>query len=196
MTDTTTVPETKTGDEVKAPIEPAPSQKPERTPQEIASYNLGKRAEEARALGLDPAAILNIKPSTPVVDAALPDDKPLTVKDLRDIQRADARKTAEEMAEAIADPIERDDVKRELGFIVPSGDPQADFRRAQASANAERNARIAEDQGRRGEPRRTAAGGSTPPPATAEFVPTAEEQVFMRPPYNLNQAQIIARRPK
>jgi hypothetical protein len=191
MTDITPVEST-----VEPTVEPTePSQSVERTPREKAEYNLRKRAEEAKALGVDPAEVLGIQKPTQVNDE-LPDDKPLTIKDLRDLQKQDARKTAMQMAEDIADSTERDAILSELRFIVPSGDADADFRRAQASANAERNALVATEAARKGETRRTAAGGSAGIHVEDEFVPTAEESRMMKPPYNLSKEKIIASRPK
>lgn len=149
------------------------------TEKEKAEFNLRKRADEAKAAGLDPAEVLGIKPELKV-DPTLDDEKPLTIKNLRDLQKQDARQTALQMAQAIADPMERQSVIEELSYIVPSGNAEADFRRAQASANAERNAIIAREAGKRGEPVRTATGGGSPAQHEEEFQPTAEEAALWR----------------
>jgi len=183
---------TETTDEGKTSA-PSQTEKPQRTPQEVAAYNLKKKAEEAKELGIDPAEILGVKARIDF-SGEIPDDAPLTVGTFRELARQDARKTAEQMADAIVDADERERVKNELKFIVPSGDAQADFRRAQAAANAERNAKIAVEAARRAEPQRTAAGGSSPAQVEGEFTPTPDEEVMMRPPYNLSKEKILAAR--
>lgn len=175
-------------------ITQAPSQAKERTEREKVEYNLRKKAEEARELGVDPAEVLGVKAPLQVSDD-IPGDKPLTVNDLRELQRQDARQTAVQMANEISDDLERKAVLDELRYIVPSGDAAADFRRAQASANAERNARIAEEAaGKGGQARRTASGGSVSVEVEQEFTPTEAEMVFMRPPYNMSKEKILAAR--
>lgn len=181
------------------PAEPtppaAPSQAEKRTEREKAEYNLKKRAEEARAQGIDPAEVLGVKPQVKI-DNALADDTPLTVGTFREMQKQDARKMAEEMADSIEDEEERERVKSELRFIVPSGDAQADFRRALAAANVEHNAKIAEELARRGRPTTGAAGGSRPAPEAKSEELTAEEMVFTRHPYNMSKEKILAARKK
>lgn len=174
----------------------APSQKTERTPAEIAAHNLKQKAEDAVKAGLDPSEVLGIKSKPFQIGDDLPDDAPLTVGTFREIQKKDARKTAEEMADALPDTDERDRVKAELAFIVPSGDAQADFRRAQAAANAERNAKIITESLRRGPKKNNAAGGSADLQAEGEFTPTPDEAVMMKPPYSLSKEKILAARQK
>lgn len=185
--------------EPQTPAEPtpsaAPSQAEKRTEREKAEYNLRKRAEEARAQGVDPAEVLGIKPQVRI-DNELPDDAPLTVGTFREMQKQDARKTAEEMAASIEDEEERTRVQNELRYIVPSGDAQADFRRALAAANVEHNAKIAEMLANRGKPTAGAAGGSRPAPETKSEELTPEEMVFTRHPYNMSKEKILAARPK
>lgn len=173
----------------------APSQKVERTEQEKAEFTLKKVAERVAELGGDPATVLGIK-SQLRVDPSLPDEQPLTIKDLREIQKKDAQDSALQMADSIQDETERSSVKEILKTrIVPSGNPTADFALAQAAVNATKNARIAEEMARKSFPRRTAAGGSAPAPVADEFVPTEQEKIFMQKPYNLTKEQVLAKRP-
>lgn len=171
----------------------APSQKPQRTEKEKAEFTLKSTAERLKELGGDPVEVLGVRP-TIKIDDSLEDDAPLTVGTFRELQKQDARKTAEQLADAITDETERERVKAELKFIVPSGDAQADLRRAQAAANVERNAKIIEEAQRRGHARVTASGGSQPATQEDMFEPTPEESVFMRPPYNLSKEKILAAR--
>ena len=123
------------------------------------------------------------------------DDKPLTVGMLKKLEKERAKKTALELAEAIEDEGERELTKHYLtDRIIPSGDPQADLRLAQAAVYSLRNAEIAEEAERKRNPKTR----GTPPGASAshekQFVPTAEERVFMQPPYNLTKEDIIKAR--
>lgn len=193
MPDTTIVPETKTGDEVKEPIATAPSQSIQRTPEEIAEFNLKKAADKARAAGIDPTKVLE----TATASEEVPDDdKPLTMKDLRAMQTADAKRSALEMAASLPET-EREEVIALLETrIVPSGDAAEDLRLARSAVAADHNKQIAEDIARKPEIRRTASGGSSSVASETPFEPTESERVFMAPPYNLTKEQIIAKRPK
>lgn len=173
----------------------APSQeKPKRTEKETTAFNLRKQAEKAKELGIDPAEVLGIKP-TLNIEEGLPEDTPLTVGTLKEFQRQEAKKTALQMADDVSDEQEREEIKQILSSrIIPSGDAQRDFEFARTAVNAERTTRIAQEQARKGEATRGAAGGSSPARASDDFEPTAEELIFMRPPYNLSKEKIIARR--
>lgn len=171
-----------------------PSQKAKRPETETATFSLKKNAERARELGLDPAEILGLKThiETDVNDE---DSKPVTVGMLRDIQKQDAHKTAIQMAEEISDEDTRTTVKTYLSDrIKPSGDADADFKLALAAASAPKNKQILAEIERYGTPRRTASGGSMPAHIEEEFTPTAAEQTFMAPPYNMTKEKIIAAR--
>lgn len=171
----------------------APPQVEKRTEKEKAVFTLKGTAQRLKDLGEDPLKILGIQPETKV-SSELSDDTPLTVGALRELQRQDTKRSALQMANDISDEAERDEVISILNRLEPSGDAQSDFNLAQNAANAQRAKRIADEQARRTQPRRTAAGGSSPAPVETEFTPTAEEMVFMRPPYNLSKDKIIARR--
>lgn len=179
------VDDTKTSDAGKDQKEvPSPKVEKEPTEREKAVFNLKRQAERLASLGGDPsevlASVIKVKPEALSFDDELPDDKPLTYGDLKNIQRSDARKTAIQMAEDITDAAEREATLSELHFVVPSGNAQADLIRARSSANAVRNARIAELGRNNGQPKRTASGGTAPAPVEEEFVPTAEEAAIWK----------------
>lgn len=171
----------------------APSQKNERSEKEKAEYTLKKNAERLAQLGGDPADVLNIRPQIHL-DEELDDDKPLTVKDFRELQKKDAHKTSLQLADELPDN-ERDEVKTLLETrIVPSGNAEEDLRLARAAVNATHNAQIAEHISNRFSPKKTAAGGDAGTRAETEFVPTPEEAQFMRPPYSVSKEKILAAR--
>lgn len=172
----------------------APSQAEKYTEAEKAAFNLKKQAEKAKEAGLDPADILGIRPQI-YIDETLPDDRPLTIKDFRDLQKQDAHKSALQMAEELPED-ERDEVKTLLeNRIVPSGNAEEDLRLARAAVNARKNAQIVEHISNRTSPKQTAAGGSANAPEPEDqFTPTPEEAVLMAHPYNLSQEKIIAAR--
>lgn len=189
----TEVPATVAVTEEKEPQ--APSQKNGRSELEKAGFSLKKNAERLVELGGDPADVLDIHP-TINLDEDLSDDKPLTVGDFRKLQKEDAHKTALQLAEDLPDD-ERDEVKDLLeNSIKPSGDAAKDLKLARAAVNALHNAQIAEHISQRTAPKRTAAGGSSDAIIEIEFVPTPEEAVFMKPPYNMSKEKILAARKK
>lgn len=172
----------------------APSQETKRTEAEKAAFSLRKNAERAQELGLDPAEILGVKTHISTNDED-EDSKPVTVGMLRDIQKQDARQSALQMADDIADEDTRTAVKDALSKrVAPSGNAEDDFRFALGAVSASKNTQIIQELNRYAPPKRTAAGGSMPAYVEEEFVPTAEEQVFMRPPYNVSKEKIIEAR--
>lgn len=179
MADDIIVPATKTGDEGKDL-----SQEIKRTPEEIAAHNLKKKADDAKALGLDPKKILGEEYN---------DEVPAWYK----AEKAkEVQKTSLQLAEAITDADLRESVKVNLGRIVPSDNPEEDFRMALGAASSSKNKQVLAEMDRYSKPRVTAAGGSAPSNIEEEFVPTAEELVFMAPPYNLSKEKILEKRPK
>ena len=183
------VAETKTVDEGKT------SEPSHRTPEEIAKFNLMKKAEEAKALGIDPSEVLGIKPALKI-DKNLSDDTPLTVGTLREIQKGDVKKTSLDMANSIEDEKERNEVVKILNRLEPSDNPQADFIVALNSVNTEKTRQVAEEINRNTIAKRTAAGGSASAKVEEQFTPTPEERVFMNPPYNMTKDKIIDARNK
>lgn len=166
-----------------------------RTEKEKAEYSLKMTAKRLKELGGDPDAILGVKV---VIPGEEDDNAPVTVGQLKDMQRRDGQKKAIDLAEALEDETEREDVKKILSdTIKPSGNPETDLASARAIANVTKNARITEELARKGIANRTAPGGSGGSrPVDGVFEPTAEEATFMQPPYNLTQAQVLEARKK
>lgn len=177
------VPATQTGDEGKTPEPSQPIRRDERSPEEIAAYNLQKKAEDAKALGLDPKKILGVEPENEV---------PAWYKQEK---AKEAQQTALQMADSVADADTREKVRELLQKrIVPSGNPEQDFRDALGLASSVKNKQIIEEISRYTAPRTVAAGGDIPPKTEEEFVPTDAEKVFMAPPYNMSREKIIEAR--
>ncbi len=107
-------------------------------------------------------------------------DKPLTLRDLQAIDAGKARKTAQEMAGAITDSLDRAAVTQALMLVVPSADPEKDFKAAVAIANIDRNSKILEEIQRKPITRTSPTGSGAPPNREEVFTPTAYEQMFMR----------------
>lgn len=181
MTDEVKVPVTKTGDEGK---DLSQEVKIERTPEEIAAYNLQKKAEDAKALGLDPKKILGVKSDTEVPEWYKAE------------KAKEVAKTSLQLTESIADADLKEKVVANLGRIVPSDNPEEDFKLALGAASASKNKQVLDEINRYTKPRVTATGGSSPALIEEEFVPTSEEATFMKPPYNLSKEKIIENRKK
>lgn len=169
-----------------------------RTEKEKAEFNLKKNAERLRTLGGDPAGALGI--STGADDGDDEDDsKPMTRGEFKKMRQEEASQTAIQLAEAIEDPKERELAITYLrDRIKPSGNPQEDLRFARRAVNAVKSGQIIEEVGRRIAPKSHASGGGAPSngEGSGDFVPTAEEAAFMRPPMSLSKEQIINARPK
>lgn len=179
MTDTIIVPVTQTGDEGK---DLSQGIKVERTPEEIATFNLKKRADEAIALGINPRKILGDDTEVPAWYKA---------EKAKEVQ-----KTSLQLADAIADDDLKEKVKSNLGRIVPSDNPEEDFRLALGAASSSKNKQVLEEMNRYSKPRVVASGSSQPIHVEEEFVPTAEEASLMKPPWNLSKEKILANRKK
>lgn len=173
----TIVPETKTGDEVKVP-----SQDISRTPEEIAAYNLQKKAEDAKALGLDPKKILGVESSTEVPEW------------YKQEKAKETKKTSLQFTEAILDADLKEKVVANLARIVPSDNPEEDFKLALGAASSSKNKQVIDEMKRYSPARVVATGGSTPAPIEEEFVLRPDEEAFTKPPYNLSKEKIIAAR--
>lgn len=122
-------------------------------------------------------------------------DRPVTHRDLQEMEATRARKSALQMAEAIADPLDRAAVVKSLQLVVPSSDPERDFQAAVAIANIDRNSKILEEVARRPAPRSTPTGAGAPPRREEEFVPTEHEKMFMTT-MGLTKADILKARGK
>lgn len=125
------------------------------------------------------------------------DTRPLTVGDFKKMQQEKVKETALELATAIEDEAERNEVTSILeSRIVPSGDANEDLRLARDMVNARKNAQIAEDLLRKQNPNAHASRPGAPGYTPDAFVPTAEEVTFMNAPYNLTKEQIVEARKK
>jgi hypothetical protein len=162
-------------------------EKKERTELEKAQYNLKRQAEKLKELGGDPEAILGVERK--------PEDE--VPEWFKREQAKQAQKTSLELAEQLPDEDVKSLIKEYLAHrIVPSGNPEEDFRFALNAVNALRNKQIAEEVARQITPQRTAAGGSKPATVEERFEPTPDEARLMRPPYNVTKEQILAARRK
>lgn len=126
-------------------------------------------------------------------------DKPLTMKDLDRIEARKAAKTAEEMARAIEDEGERTAtltaLRTHVNPALVAANPKQAFESARAIANADKNAKILEDANRsRGANTQRPRGAGAPANVAEVFEPNAEEQKYMRAPWNLSEADIKAAR--
>lgn len=108
------------------------------------------------------------------------DDKLLTRGDLKKMQATEARKTAQQLADAIGDPLDRKAVSDSLRLVVPSGDPAKDFQAAVAIANIDRNSKILEEIARRPITRSSPTSTGAPANRVEQFVPTVSEAMFMK----------------
>lgn len=171
-------------------------EKTKRTEAEKAAHSLKKNAERAQELGLDPAAILGIRPGDVIPDAE-DETRPMTVGDFRRLEESRATKTALELAELIEDPKERELTKEYLGRVRPSGDPQEDLRFARLAVNSVKSGQILEEIQRTGPASAFATGPGAPArPVAREQELTADELYYTRPPWNMTREAVIAARPK
>jgi hypothetical protein len=132
------------------------------------------------------------------VDATVEVDKtkPVTFADLDRIEHDRENRRAVDLAENIQDDVERKLTIHYLeNTIRPSGNADTDLANARAIVNAKRNALIAEEASRGTRPNSfISAPGAPMRPAQEVFEPTAEEQSFMRAPFNLSKEDVIAAR--
>lgn len=172
--------------EIAAELEKEKTRK-QRTEKEKAEFSLRKNAERLKELGGDPTLVLGERQV---------DDTENDVPEWYRKERAkEAQKTSLQLADDIKDESERNLVKEYLqNRIIPSGNPQDDFRFALGAVHSFKNKQILEEINRKNPPRVTAAGGSAPAPVEEEFTPTEMEMIMMRPPYNLSKEKIIAAR--
>lgn len=171
-------------------------EKTKRTEAEKAAHSLKKNAERAQELGLDPAAILGIRPGDVIPDAE-DETRPMTVGDFRRLEESRATKTALELAELIEDPKERELTKEYLGRVRPSGDPQEDLRFARLAVNSVKSGQILEEIQRTGPTSAFVTGPGAPArPVAREQELTADELYYTRPPWNMTREAVIAARPK
>ncbi len=162
-----------------------------RTEAEKAAFSLLKNAERAKELGLDPKKVLGLD------EDKEDDDKPVTQGDLRRIELERAQKSALTRADEIEDENYRDLVKHHLtSTIKPSGNADEDFKNARAIVDFVKNSQIAEEAQRRSSAKGHSSGAGAPARHEGAFEPTAEEQVWMRAPWNMTEKQVLDIRKK
>lgn len=129
-------------------------------------------------------------------DQASEDDKPVTMGMLKKIQAQNATKTALQLADDIEDETERELTKYHIENTIRStGNATKDLELAQVHVNAVKNKRIVEEITRKPEPRKHfSAGGGNPNDGKIQEEFTAQEQSFMRPPFNLTKEDILKAR--
>lgn len=174
-------------EEPKEPQAPSQETPPEAKPkEEKKSFTKRERLEHARE---------KIEQQLEELDGEEDDDKPLTHGDLKRMKAEEAKETAIELAGNIEDEDERDQVIELLETrITPSGDAQKDLSLARGAVNAIKNQQILEEQQRKANPGSHASVPGAPGKPDDAFTPTAEETVFMRPPYNLSKEDVIKAR--
>lgn len=181
---------------VKAELDRVRGERKVYTEAEKAAFTLKKNAERAKELGIDPLEVLGGKPSEDDDDAE--DDKPVTVGMLKKKELNDATKTAIQIAsEQITDEFERELTEHHITHTIkPSGNAQTDFNNARALVNSVKNKQIAEEIARKTNAKTHNSGAGAPAKNEKIFEPTAEEQSYMKPPFNLTKEDIIKNRPK
>lgn len=163
----------------------------EKTEKDKAAFNLRMNAKRLADLGGDPAEVLGVKHESPEEES---DEIPSWY---RKEKANEVKKTALQLADSISDNDDKELVKAYLSKrIVPSGNAEEDFKFALAAVHAVKNKQVVEEMLRKTSPQRTATGGSSPARVDDQFVPTAEEQRMMLPPYNVSKEQILAARGK
>lgn len=123
-------------------------------------------------------------------------NKPVTVGMLEDIEKKKSQKTALILADDIEDENERTLTKYNLENVIrPSGDPKKDLSAARAIVNSLKNTQIVEEIERKknGKDNPTLPGAPRKNPGDV-FEPTAQERVFMNPPYSLTKEDILKAR--
>lgn len=157
-----------------------------RTEKDKAIFTIKKQAERLQELGVDPAEVIGKKPTSS--DSEVPEW-------YRQEKAKEKTQSALEMADRLPDEETREQVKVYLQTrIVPSGNPDQDFKDALGAVSASKNKQILEEIGRATTPRTVAAGGSADAKLEQEFVPTEEEARFMKPPYSLSKEAILKAR--
>jgi hypothetical protein len=123
------------------------------------------------------------------------DEAPLTKGEFKKIQQEATIKTSLQLADDIENETERELVKFHINNTIRStGNPKEDLRLARALANDVKNKQILETiQGKPQAKKASSTGGGAPPQEEQpEFTP--EEMSFMKPPFSVSKAQIIAAR--
>lgn len=161
------------------------------TDLEKAEHSLKKNAERLKELGGDPNSILGIEKEESNED----DDKPFTIGDWKRMQKETAAKTALQQADEISNETERELVKFHLQNTIKStGIPTEDLKLARALVNAVKNTQIIEEVQRKTEIKSHSNSSGVDAKQEKEIVYTDEEKNYMRPPFNMKSADILAAR--
>jgi hypothetical protein len=166
----------------------APSQEPAKVekPEPEKKFTKRERLEHAKE---------KIESQLTELDDEEDDNRPVTVGDLKRRDALKSKETALELALEIQDEDERNQVVELLeDRITPSGDPQKDLALARGAVNSIRNQQMLEEQARKSNPNAHASTPGVPGKVGDQFVPTDEETVFMRAPYNLSKEDVIKAR--
>lgn len=124
------------------------------------------------------------------------DDRPLTVREFKSLQREEAQSTAISLAGEIENEAERKLTQYHLeNTIKPSGDAQTDLKNARLLVNAVKNGQVAEEAVRATKARTTGSGAGAPPKEKQTNELTKEERDYMVA-FKLTEAQVVAARPK
>lgn len=180
---------------IKAELDRVKGGKKVYTEAEKAAFNLLRNAEKARELGVDPLVVLGDTTPTKGEDD---DDKPVTVGMLKKQEKERATKSALQLAsDAITDEHELELTQYHIeNTIKPSGNAQEDLSNARAIVNSVKNKQIAEDASRKTSPKTHNSSAGAPAKKEDNTELTAEESSYMKPPFNLTKAEILAARPK
>lgn len=120
------------------------------------------------------------------------DDKPITRKELKELQARNVTKSALQLADEIENETERELVKHYLNNkIRSSGNPQEDVSDARALANKVKNAKIAEMANQRPGAVRTSSQGGGMPYVAPEEELSPQEVRMMKAPWNLTKKAIL-----
>lgn len=174
-------------DPVKAELEKIKGKGEGRTEREKLLFTQNKLKERLRALDEEEGI-------APTLDED--DDKPMTVGTFKKFQREQTVKTAENLAdEQVTDPNENELVKYHLKNTIRStGNPSEDLKIARSIVNSVKSQQILAEVDRTKKPKAHVSGAGSPGKGEDVFEPTAEEQVFMKAPFNLSKDQILANR--
>lgn len=124
--------------------------------------------------------------------------RPLTVGDLQRIKARESAKTATQLADAVGDTAEaqaiKDALKTDINPALIASNPQKAFENARAIVNREKNSKIVEEHNRKKPAQIRSNGAGAPPKVDEEFIPTAEEERYMRGPLALTKEEILSAR--
>nr|AKH47811.1 hypothetical protein [uncultured marine virus] len=159
-----------------------------RTEKDKAIFTFKKQSERLVELGVDP---------TELVKKPVSENKDEVPEWYRQEKAKEQTHTALQMADKLSDEETREQVKTYLNTrIIPSGNPEQDFKDALGAVSSSKNKQILEEMARATSPRVIASGGSGDGKHEEEFIPTEQERIFMAKPYNMTKEKILEARKK